>query len=200
MSDFIQCPSCKENIENDSCFCDQCGQQIFVCSLCGRVGGGKRCIFDGKEMIPATGERPSQTEKVQPQPEQQPVTPPAPPPVQQPPAPQSVSPAASDKIKLSSQNHGIIIEASDGDILGRSKGSFTGQLGRFSHISGSHCRITKTASVWNIVDMGSTNGTFYNNSRLSPNTPVPLQNNSRVKLADIEFVITYGENEGTVRL
>lgn len=49
----MQCPSCKEQIDDDSRYCDQCGEQIMVCSECGRPGKGKRCIFDGKEMVAA---------------------------------------------------------------------------------------------------------------------------------------------------
>jgi len=51
----MQCPSCKETIDDDSRYCDQCGEQIMVCSVCGRSGKGKRCIFDGKELVPAAG-------------------------------------------------------------------------------------------------------------------------------------------------
>jgi len=191
----MQCPLCKENIDDDSRYCDQCGGQILVCSSCGRPGTGKRCIFDGKEMIPA-GTTPSQTDHIaQPQ---QPVQP------QQPAAPvpsaASASPAIGEKIKISSQNLGINIEASNGDILGRTKGPFAGVLGRFSHISGAHCKLVKTAAGWSIEDMGSTNGTFYNNSRLAPNVPVPVQSGTSLKLADIELLITYGAASGTVRI
>jgi pSer/pThr/pTyr-binding forkhead associated (FHA) protein len=49
----MQCPSCKEQIDDDSLFCDQCGEQIKVCVECGRPGKGKRCQFDGKELVPA---------------------------------------------------------------------------------------------------------------------------------------------------
>ncbi len=205
MSGLMQCASCKENIDDDSRFCDQCGVQIFVCSLCGRPGMGKRCIFDGKELIPAGTKPSSQTEHLQgPQvdPQKQQSAPPqslpqAPPPLQaQPPA------ASGEKIKLSSASLGITIEASHGDILGRSKGPFAGTLGRFSHISGTHCKVLKTAVGWSIEDMGSTNGTFYNNSRLAPNSPVPVQSGFSVKLADIDLLITYAsaDSGATVRI
>ena len=194
----MQCPTCKENIDDDSRYCDQCGQQIFVCSSCGRPGKGKRCIFDGKEMVSA-GSKPSQTEHLQ-QPvkvDQQKQSAPPLPLSQVPPVPPASS---NEKIKLSSQSLGITIEASDGDVLGRSKGPFAGILGRFSHISGTHCKLVKTVAGWSIEDMGSTNGTFYNNSRLTPNTPVPIQSGTNVKLADIDLLITYGGEGGTERI
>jgi len=71
MSGLMQCPSCKENIDDDSRYCDQCGERILVCSSCGRPGKGKRCIFDGKELIPAgvaqsQTDQPAQQQSVQP--------------------------------------------------------------------------------------------------------------------------------------
>jgi len=215
MSGTIQCPSCKEQIDDDSRYCDQCGEQVFVCSVCGRPGKGKRCIHDGKEMVPAggAGQQPSQTahlnqpppvQAAQPQaqaaqPSVQAAGPAAPPQsAQQPPAQQSF--VAGDKIKLSSQNHGIMIEAADGDTLGRKAGPFTGIFGRFPQISGAHCKIVKVDGNWHILDLASTNGTFYNNSRLTMNIPVPLFNNTSIKLADVELLITFDTGGGTVRL
>jgi predicted component of type VI protein secretion system len=123
-----------------------------------------------------------------------------PPPAQsQPPQPQPASAppaAAGGKLKLVSQTHGFTIEASDGDILGRSKGQHAGVLGRFSTISGTHCKVIKTPAGWSIQDMGSTNGTFYNGSRLAANTSVPLQNNTKVKLADVELLISFDADGG----
>jgi len=200
MSGLMQCPSCKDKIDDDSFYCDQCGERILICSSCGRPGKGKRCIFDGKEMIPA-GAAQSQTDpSAQTQQTvqlQQPVTAAAPSEASSPPP---SPPQAGEKIKLTSQSHDIIIEASHGDILGRTKGPFADTLGRFSHISGAHCKVVKTADGWSIEDTGSTNGTFYNNSRLAPNTPVPLRSGATVKLADIDLLILYGDAGGTQRI
>jgi predicted component of type VI protein secretion system len=194
MSGTMQCPSCKEQIDGDSRFCDQCGEQIFICSVCGRPGKGKRCIHDGKEMVPAggAGQQAAQTVQInQPQPTQA-----ASPPPQY--APQSS--AAGDKIKLSSQNQGIMIEASDGDTLGRRAGPFTGVFGRFPQISGAHCKIVKVDGNWHVLDQASTNGTFYNNNRLTPNNPVLLHSGTNIKLADLELLITFDTGGGTVRI
>ena len=206
----MQCPSCKETIDDDSRYCDQCGEQIFVCSVCGRPGKGKRCIFDGKEMVPAVGGASTvgvvsaPTPTVQsPQPTQsslsgQPVQPaPIASPVQS--VPQS--PATGDKLKLSSQMHGIMIEAQDGDIIGRKNGAFVGIFGRFNFISGTHCKIVKNSAGWHIQDMGSTNGTFYNGSKLAPNVLHPLANGATVKIADVELQVSSDTgNGGTARI
>ena len=198
MSGLMQCPSCKENIDDDSRYCDQCGERILVCSSCGRPGKGKRCIFDGKELIPA-GVAQSQTDQPAQQQSVQPSVP-----ADAPSATTEASTAgassapqtAGEKIKLSSYNHGIIIEAADGDILGRTKGPFAGILGSFSHISGAHCKFVKTEAGWSVEDAGSTNGTFYNNTRLAANVPAPVQSGANIKLADIDLLITYGNADG----
>jgi len=191
----LQCPSCKQNIDGDSLYCDQCGEQILVCSLCGRAGKGRRCTVDGKELVPP-GTSPSSTEHIT----QPPV---APPPVKPPTSPAPApAPVAAGKLKLSAQTHGISMDISEGDVLGRTKGNHTSVLGRFSHISGSHCQILKSNGAWCVMDMGSTNGTFCNGSKLTPNTPVTLQNGARVKLADVEFVASFGAppDSGTQRI
>jgi hypothetical protein len=169
----MQCPSCKEAIDDDSRYCDQCGEQILVCSICGCPGKGKRCIFDGKELVLAAGVACA--------------------PVVQTPGMQ--------KIKLASQIHGIMIEAQDGDIIGRKNGAFAGIFGRFNYVSGTHCKVVKTATGWHIQDMGSTNGTFYNGTALVPNTLYPLASGTTIKIADIELLITYDETgSGTARI
>ena len=189
----MQCPLCKETIDDDSRYCDQCGEQIMVCSVCGRPGKGKRCIFDGKELVPATGGASAPTVQT---------------PVSQP-VPQSSGASggansganSGDKIKLTSQLHGIMIEAGDGDIIGRKNGAFAGIFGRFNFISGTHCKIVKNAAGWHIQDMGSTNGTMYNGVALVPNTLYQLASGTTIKIADIELTVTYDTaGTGTSRL
>ena len=50
---MIICPSCREEIEEYSHFCDQCGQELVYCSNCGRVGMGRRCTQCGGLMAGA---------------------------------------------------------------------------------------------------------------------------------------------------
>jgi FOG: FHA domain len=177
----MQCPSCKETIDDDSRYCDQCGEQILVCSVCGRPGKGKRCIFDGKELVPASGAASAAQ-----------------------PIPQSNSASggtiSGDKVKLASQLHGIMIEVQDGDIIGKN-GPFAGVFSRFNYVSRTHCKIVKTAAGWHIQDMGSTNGTACNGTPLVPNTLYPLTNGATVKIADVELTVTYDTaGGGTTRI
>jgi pSer/pThr/pTyr-binding forkhead associated (FHA) protein len=109
------------------------------------------------------------------------------------------SSANAEKIKLSSQTHGIMIEAENGDIIGRTNSSFAGIFGRFNYVSGTHCKLVKTAAGWNIQDMGSTNGTFYNGNQLAPNVLYPLASGTTVTIADLELLVTYG-TAGTSKL
>lgn len=205
MSNSIQCPACKEQIDGDSLYCDQCGAQILVCSMCGRPGMGKRCKFDGKELVVPGGAvntasavnttsaaSPSVTEQVS-----HPVTPAS----TQVSASAAAQSASGDKIKLVSQSHGIVIDAKANDILGRKKGNFTSILEKHQVISGNHCQILKLNGLWSIMDLGSTNGTFVGGQRLNPNSPMPLQNNAAIKIADIEFRVTFEQaDNGTSRI
>jgi len=195
----IKCPvkTCGQDIDADSLYCDQCGAQIFICSVCKRPGTGKRCTFDGKEMILPAGEAMPQTSSAS----TTTLSPSAAPSSAPPSASAASAAAAGDKVKLSSPGSGINIEAKADDVLGRTKGNFASVLGRFSHISGSHCRILLTNGAWNLMDLGSTNGTFYNGAKLAPNVPVVLQNNGKIKLADIEFTVSFDvAEEGTQRI
>jgi len=176
----MQCPLCKETIDDDSRYCDQCGEQIMVCSVCGRPGKGKRCIFDGKELVPATGVT-SAAQSV--------------------PHSSGAISASGDKVKLTSQMHGIMIEAGDGDIIGRKNGAFANVFNRFNYVSGTHCKIIKNAAGWHIQDMGSTNGTTCNGATLVPNALYPLASGTTIKIADVELTVMYDQTEtGTSRL
>jgi len=202
----IKCPvkTCSQDIDADSLYCDQCGVQLFVCTSCGKVGTGKRCIFDGKEMVvkSAAGSAPSAsstvsmptTASLNPMPAAAPAAPAAPAPATMA-APSGAAAssalAAGTKIKLSAQSQGIVIEANASDILGRTKGNFASILGRLPQVSGSHCQVLFSGGVWSIMDLGSTNGTFYNGAKLSPNAPVQVQNNGKIKIADVEFIVSF---------
>ena len=48
---MIICPTCREEIDGDSHFCDQCGQALLYCNQCGHVGIGRRCTRCGGLMV-----------------------------------------------------------------------------------------------------------------------------------------------------
>ena len=49
----MHCPKCKAEIDSDSYYCDQCGQEIRYCQSCRKPGKGNRCTACGGRMIPA---------------------------------------------------------------------------------------------------------------------------------------------------
>lgn len=48
---YIKCPKCQAEIEEDSYFCDQCGVELHICPSCGVLGKGKRCTRCGKPLV-----------------------------------------------------------------------------------------------------------------------------------------------------
>jgi hypothetical protein len=228
----MKCPNkiCSQDIDDDSRYCDQCGEQLLVCSLCGRPGKGKRCVLDGNELVPIgsgsqaapttvsiSTQAPQSVQTSQPpspaptnQATQSPshVTsgqiPPVAAPIQQAPIHAPVKPInqnVGDKITLTSQMHGITLDVKDGDIIGRKNGPFAEIFNRFNYISGTHCKFVKNSIGWHIQDLGSTNKTFYNGNQLDPNTLYSVLNNTTIKIADIELLVTYDtEQGGTSRL
>lgn len=57
-------------------------------------------------------------------------------------------------------------------------------------ISRRHCKICSINGRYYILDLGSTNGTFVNGKRISPEHNVEIAPGDKIKLADEEFLIT----------
>jgi len=204
----MQCPSCKEPIDNDSRYCDQCGGQIKICPMCGKPGKGKFCTQDQTELVPAGAQAaPTAAPTVAPV---QDVTvsvtstmPAAPAmPVASPPVQSSPVFGSGDSVKFS--GNGITFEAKDGDIIGRKAGAFANIFSSQKQVSGSHCKVVKISGAWHIQDLGSTNGTFAQGNKLAPNAPCPLSNNALVKIGILDFTVTFNsdadDNGATVRV
>ena len=52
--DQTPCPFCKEDIDIDSIFCDQCGKELMKCSECGNFCKGNFCPKCGKPSVKAS--------------------------------------------------------------------------------------------------------------------------------------------------
>ena len=198
----MQCPSCKEPIDNDSRYCDQCGGQIMICPACNVPRKGKFCSQCNNELVPAGSAAPAGAAapvQAGTAPAAQPAQAFTPPP-SGPSTGSSAVISAGSGLKLSSAAHGIMIEAGDGDVIGRKAGKFTGVFGRFNFISGTHCSIIKMGAGWAVMDLGSTNGTFCNGNKLAPNVPCPVSNGTLIKVADVELLAGCDEEGGTQRL
>jgi hypothetical protein len=174
------CPNkiCKQEIPDDSGYCDQCGLKILRCSKCGTPGTSKFCAKCGGAMVFKEPEAP--------------IT--SPPPSATPVSGATViapPPFVAPKLLLCHEG-GWNLELADGDILGRSTGNHTGRLGAFPVISGKHAQITRKDGSWYITDLGSTNKSYLGPAALQPDVPAKLKNNDIVQLANIKFVVREG--------
>lgn len=209
----MNCPHCKSVIEDDSYFCDQCGQEIMICPVCGTPGKGKRCTQDGKPLITAReyadggagGAPPASTTPTATGPAATVGTGPdttaatgaaagattttaaAAPSGASPTATGAPAPARG-QLFLVNSNIGINLEIKPGQTIGRSSGEHAAIFGAYPMISGSHARIDG-GQGWTVTDLGSTNGTVVNGQPVQPNTPVSLTDQGVVKFGNVEFIV-----------
>lgn len=235
------CPKCKQLIEDDSWFCDQCGTELMVCPSCRTIKRGMTCNQCGTKLVtakafaqnggsvkdpttPPVGNTqnvgPSPTPNVnsnpvpqpptgfvgqpmpntgQPMPNtgQQVVTPGQPiadmntdrtmrPGATPPPPPRQ--PQAKPG-HLVCHNPSIRLGIGDGAIIGR-RGSYAQAFAGQGYVSGNHARLQYNASgQFEVVDLGSTNGTFVNGQQLAPNIPRVVNVGDIVKFANLEFAV-----------
>ena len=190
---MIVCPSCKEEIEDDSHFCDQCGQELVYCSSCGRVGMGRRCTYCGGLMISAdemiqkrqeskdssvsnsTSARMSYPQMSQREPAGQPVR------IQN----------GVPTLTLYNPSLDIRLVGMNGAIIGRRQGPYAQQLESHMYISGVHAQlIYKPDSGWCIIDKHSSNGTKLNQRDIQPDIPMSIKSGDIVTLANVNLQVT----------
>jgi hypothetical protein len=58
-------------------------------------------------------------------------------------------------------------------------------------ISRQHVRIQRRENSYQVIDLGSTNGTWLNGERLPPDQPVPLPNPAQIQLAKMRLFTIY---------
>ena len=189
---MIICPSCKEEIEDDSHFCDQCGQELVYCSSCGRVGMGRRCTYCGGLMV--TVEELVEQRKGQrgASPESQSIVtfgtnasnrandsnP-------------TASPGGLPTLTLYNPNLDIRMVGVNGAVIGRRQGPYTQLFEGNMYISGVHAQlIYKPDTGWNIIDKHSSNGTKLNQRDLLPDIPMSIKSGDIVTLANINLQVT----------
>ena len=177
----MQCPFCKISIDDDSLYCDQCGKEILICPKCNKPGKGKMCTRDGTKLITmkskiagtATGVGVSVA-------------------VSSVPAQNSGPTPVSDKgeLHLINKNLGLDIKIEKDVSIGRTRGDFVDIFSKYQTVSGRHLQINYDLKKgWLVTDLGSTNGTKYNNMLLVPNKPQILSNKSYLIIANIEFYV-----------
>ena len=193
---MIICPNCKEEIDDDSRFCDQCGQALLYCERCGRVGLGRRCTSCGSMMIPADDFHQRQmgvggmsvSTSVSIRQMTQPgmgvsmrntttgVR-----------GPMGMQPGgAMPRLMLFNDSLGIRIMGINGAIIGRKQGPYVQFFRQQGYVSGSHAQLLyRQDTGWNIVDKGSSNGTKLNDHRLQPEVEMSIKNGDIVNIANV---------------
>ena len=188
---MIICPNCKEEIEEQSFYCDQCGQALMYCSNCGRVGTGRRCTYCGGLMeTPGTShvsEQPSghataaeisrtfasardanngiSTADVQIQ--------------------------GIPTLTLYNPSLNIRMVGINGAIIGRKQGPYQQLFVNNMYISGLHAQLIYKPDVgWCIIDKHSSNGTKLNQRDILPDTPMSLKSGDIVTLANINLQVS----------
>jgi hypothetical protein len=191
---MIICPNCKEEIDDDSHFCDQCGQALLYCQNCGRVGIGRRCTSCGGLMvsleesqsavsrngfspmsISATGVSLSANSDPHSlrQTDSQPV-------------PQGVP-----VLTLYNASLNIRIQGVNGAVIGRRQGPYAQFFENNMYVSGVHAQLKYNAATgWCIVDKHSSNGTKLNQHPLQPDVEMSLKNGDIVGLANVNLQVS----------
>ncbi|MCM1496398.1 MAG: FHA domain-containing protein [Bacteroides sp.] len=77
-------------------------------------------------------------------------------------------------------------------IIGHQSGSADGCIDTNAGISRRHCRICNINGKNYIVDLTSTNGTFVNGKRITPEQNIEITPGDKVRLADMEFLVANG--------
>jgi len=178
------CPNkiCKQEIPDDSCFCDQCGVHLLRCDKCGFIGTSKFC---GKCGGPMSAIQPSAAPSSSKLINETPAVP----------LPSAPSSAATKVVTLPAEKiflchlDGWNMEIADGNILGRTNGPHSAALGKFPVVSSNHAKITRANNEWFITDLNSTNKTYVNGAKLEPNVPVKIKQNDVVMLANVIFTV-----------
>lgn len=186
---MIICPYCKEEIEERSWYCDQCGQPLMYCSSCGHVGNGRRCTYCGGIMqsaqdLEASGQRTTVADSISAvtnatQTSRSMVE-----------ISQSLIDTNVPRLTLTSHQLNISIQGINGAIIGRRQGPYRQLFEKDMYVSGTHAQLFYSQeNGWCIMDKHSSNGTFLNNTRLVPDTGARLKNNDILSIANINLQV-----------
>jgi len=168
---MIICPNCNERIDDDSHYCDQCGQQLLFCNRCGKVGLGKRCtscgglMFTPEDMKRNVLNRTEVAVSI----------------------PTSVA-AGIPALTLYNGSLNIRLNGVNGAIIGRRQGPYRIYFEQNMYVSGVHAQLQYSARTgWCITDKHSSNGTKVNQRLLQPDSPTPIKDGDIVSIANINL-------------
>ena len=195
---MIICPNCKEEIDDNSHYCDQCGQALLFCEKCGRVGMGRRCTNCGGLMI-----TPEEYEKRNNNASTAMAT--------------SVSsgfvsqdfvsthrgdrtlqgmgaprmPQGIPQLLLYNDSLNIRMSGINGAVIGRRQGPYVQYFQQNMYVSGVHAQLKyRNDSGWCVADKHSSNGTKLNEHPLQPDVEMSLKNGDIVTIANINLQVS----------
>ena len=192
---IVKCPFCEKEIENDSFFCDQCGEELKVCPSGHGFKKGKICSECGTKLVEAKNCQTQQSDAAMPsQPQQSNAT-------YQQTVPHREIETAERSIRttvisaepkyLISSSLNARLELRNGAIIGRKIGDYIHVFGNQGYVSRTHARVQKNITdVWEIVDLNSTCGTFLNGQQLVPNQPATFKVGDTISFYDLNFIVS----------
>lgn len=191
---MIICPSCKEEIDDGSHYCDQCGQELVYCGSCGRVGMGRRCTYCGGLMLSADEAQHQRSQSVASalavsgDPVAQPLT--------------QMPYSSLDSLQMPVQSGlptltlynptlDIRMVGINNAIIGRREGPYQQVFANNMYVSGIHAQlIYKPVEGWCIIDKHSSNGTKLNQRSILPDVPMSIKGGDIVTLANINLQVS----------
>lgn len=192
---MIICPTCKEEIDDDSRYCDQCGQALLFCDRCGRVGVGRRCTYCGGMMVSyeeyqkraegtQTGFSLSMPHSAASQIGNIHTT-------GRTASPMMGVPQGIPALTLYNTSLNIRIQGINGAVIGRRQGPYASFFENNMYISGVHAQLKYNARTgWCIVDKHSSNGTKLNQRPLQPDVEMSMKDGDIVGLANINLQVS----------
>ncbi len=193
---MISCIACNAQIESDSFFCDQCGQEVKKCMQCGTQGKGKRCTQCGglmstaKELATSVNKNPEEKQQAQ---ENVETTIRADEPLvkEEKADTATIPPEEMPKLKLINKALNLDLSMEHNDIIGRRQGRLANIFSAYNQISGKHAKIFYDNNMgWCITDLDSTNGVRIAGKKIEAGTVHPLRDNTNIIIANIEFFIS----------
>ena len=191
---MIICPNCKEEIDDESHYCDQCGQALLYCKSCRRVGMGRRCTNCGGLMVTpeelhnggaSTGASLSSTGGVSQS--QMPFTVPT---VGRGGGSPQV-PVGVPLLTLYNSSLNIRIQGINGAVIGRRQGPYAQFFEQNKYVSGVHAQLKYNAGTgWCIVDKHSSNGTMLNQHPVQPDVEMSIKNGDIVTIANVNLQVS----------
>ena len=194
---MIICPNCREEIEEESHFCDQCGQELVYCSSCGRVGMGRRCTHCGSLMVSADEiiQKRQESRRTsisytsnslvnsivqdlnqssrRPEGHDMPVM------------------SGIPTLTLYNPTLDIRMVGVNGAVIGRKQGPYQQLFVDNMYISGLHAQLIYKPDIgWCIIDKHSSNGTKLNQRDMLPDVPMSLKSGDIVTLANINLQVS----------